>query len=226
MLKADMIQKLNKEYGETYKTKEIVLGEGNINANVLLIGEAPGKDEVKLSKPFVGAAGKKLTEFLSILELDRDQIYITNAIKYRLSKENVKTGRMVNRPAQQSEIQENRTFLLREIKIINPSYIVTLGNVPLKSVTSNCDICIGTVHGMEAKVEFLDMEYRLFPLYHPASIIYNRSLKEVYLKDIENFKGLISCGRGVNLKDLGKQVSSHVSQTLPPRALSRTGILR
>lgn len=191
MSKSNRIKELNKEYCRNFEVQEIVLGEGNLNAAVLLIGEAPGKDEVKLSKPFVGAAGKKLSEFLGFLGVDRESIYITNAIKYRLSKQNLITGRIVNRPAQQIEIEQNREFLLKEIKIINPTYIVTLGNVPLRSVTSSCDLCIGSVHGSELKVSFLDTEFKLFPLYHPASIIYNRSLKEVYLKDIEILKELI-----------------------------------
>ena len=72
MSKFEMLNKLYEDYSKTFKANEIVLGEGNINAAVLLIGEAPGKDEVKFSKPFVGAAGKKLSEFLSFLELDRE----------------------------------------------------------------------------------------------------------------------------------------------------------
>lgn len=192
MSKLELIKQLYNRYTEAFANEEIVLGEGNIDAKLLLIGEAPGKDEVKLSKPFVGAAGKNLSEFLSILKIDREAIYITNAIKYKLSKTNDKTGKVVNRPALREEIDQSKEFLLQEIKIIDPLYIVTLGNVPLKSVTGDNNITIGTVHGTTAKVSLLNKEYNLFPLYHPASIIYNRGLKEVYLKDIESLRTLIS----------------------------------
>ena len=113
MIKAELIKKLYEEYMEHFPGKEIVLGEGNINAQLLLIGEAPGKDEVKLLKPFVGVAGKNLSEFLDILKIGREEIYITNAIKYRLSETNAKTGRIVNRPALKEEIEQNRATLIR-----------------------------------------------------------------------------------------------------------------
>jgi uracil-DNA glycosylase len=191
MLKDELIKKLYDDYSEKFKGQEIVLGEGNINAKLLLIGEAPGKDEVKLLKPFVGVAGKNLSEFLDVLKIGREEIYITNAIKYRLSETNAKTGRIVNRPALKEEIEQSRATLLEEIKIIAPSYIVTLGNVPLKAVTSNNNLNIGNVHGKQLNVNLLGIEYTVFPLYHPASIIYNRNLKEVYLEDIDRLKELL-----------------------------------
>lgn len=188
MNKNQKLQKLYNEYRDKFEGQEIVLGDGNADAKLILIGEAPGKDEVKLSKPFVGVAGKNLNEFLSLLGIAREDIYITNAIKYRLSEVNEQTGRLVNRPAIKEEIDGNRSYLLREIEIINPEIIVTLGNVPLKSVTGESSMSIGKVHGQLRKVTVIDNEYGLFPLYHPASIIYNRSLKDIYNKDIISLK--------------------------------------
>lgn len=185
MNKKYAINDLYKEYVTEFEGEEIVLGEGNLDARLLLIGEAPGKDEVRLSRPFVGMAGKNLDEFLNIIGIDRDLIYITNAIKYRLSKINPKTGRVVNRPATQEDINKNREYLLREIEIIMPEYIATLGNVPLKAVTNRNDITIGEVHGNLISISLHGREYKLYPLYHPASTIYNRSLKDTYIKDIE-----------------------------------------
>jgi len=155
------------------------------------VGEAPGKDEVRLSKPFVGAAGKNLSEFLEMLDIDRESIYITNAIKYRLSKINSKTGRTINRPATKEEINLNREYLLKEIDIIKPEYIVTLGNVPLKSVMSDYNINIGDVHGKLMTVTVHSITLNLFPLYHPASVIYNQSLKKVYFEDIQKLKEIL-----------------------------------
>jgi len=189
--KNEELQLLYDKYKKEFAGKEIVLGDGNINSRLLLVGEAPGKDEVRLSKPFVGAAGKNLSEFLEVLDIDRESIYITNAIKYRLSKINSKTGRAVNRPATKEEINLNREYLLKEIDIIRPEYIVTLGNVPLKSVMSDNNISIGDVHGKLMTVSIQSATLNLFPLYHPASIIYNQSLKKVYYEDIQKLKEIL-----------------------------------
>ncbi len=184
MEKIQELDKLYNEYKSIFGEEDVVLGDGNVNARLILIGEAPGKDEVRLSKPFVGAAGKNLTDFLGIIGIERDNIYITNVIKYRLSKQNVKTGRISNRPATKDEISQSRSYLLDEISVINPEIIVTLGNVPLRAVTGDYSLSIGSVHGQVHKITIIGIEYNLFPLYHPASIIYNRSLKDVYGEDV------------------------------------------
>lgn len=191
MSKSNQLRTLFDEYTEVFKGEEIVFGEGDMDSALMLVGEAPGKDEVKLSRPFVGAAGKNLSEFLDILGLERKSVFVDNAIKYRLSKVNIKTGRVVNRPAAKEEIEKNRDYLLREVSIIKPKYIVTLGNVPLKSITGDYKISIGEHHGKLIKIKVLDAEYSLYPLYHPASIIYNNSLKEVYKNDLANLKAIL-----------------------------------
>jgi Uracil-DNA glycosylase len=180
------------KYIEDFHGKEIVLGSGNHDTRILLIGEAPGKDEVRMSKPFVGKAGKQLDEFLKMLEVEKDSIYITNAIKYRLSKVDEKTGRISNRPATREEIISSRCCLMNEIEIICPEYIVTLGNVPLKAVTGDHKINIGNLHGNVTNIDVNGKEYKLYALYHPASIIYNRSLKDIYIDDIIKLKSLLT----------------------------------
>ncbi len=182
------------KYRNQFRDKEIVLGAGNIDTRIILIGEAPGKDEVRLGKPFVGAAGKNLSEFLNIVGIQREDIFITNAIKYRLSKLNERTGRNINRPATKIEINENRDYLISEIDIIKPEYIVTLGSVPLKSLLSNHGICMGEHHGRLQHIIIDSSAYKLYPLYHPASIIYNRSLKDIYIEDIKKLGSLIRDG--------------------------------
>ncbi|MCX7843652.1 MAG: uracil-DNA glycosylase [Clostridia bacterium] len=192
MTKRDRLNILYEKYKEEFEGNEIVLGDGNPDAELLLIGEAPGKDEVKLGKPFVGTAGRNLNEFLGILGVDRTYIYISNAIKYRLSKTNPKSDRTVNRPATTEEIKMNRQYLLNEIGIIKPGFIVTLGNVPLRAVTGNLKTTIGSVHGEVGFVHIGQAEYKLFPLYHPASVIYNRSLRDIYICDIKKLKSYIN----------------------------------
>lgn len=188
MSKQVELNNLYELYKKEFSGEEIVNGGGNCDAQLVLVGEAPGKDEVRIAKPFVGMAGKNLDEFLNIIEMDRDSIYITNAIKYRLSRTNPKTGRIANRPATRDEIDASRKFLYTEINIIRPQYIITLGNVPLKAVTGDYSISIGTVHGTFDTAKILDVEYKLFPLYHPASIIYNKGLKTTYINDIIKLK--------------------------------------
>lgn len=191
MDKSEQLDLLYNSYKKQFHGSEIVLGSGNIDAQIILIGEAPGKDEVRLSKPFVGMAGKNLSEFLDVLGLERDTIYITNAIKYRLSKLNEKTGKVINRPATQQEISQNREYLMKEIDVIKPKYIVTLGNVPLRSVLDESHVTIGEVHGKITSLAILKNEYLLFPLYHPASIIYNRNLKDTYIADLYELKKVL-----------------------------------
>lgn len=182
---------LYEKYRDIYRNQEIVLGDGDIHSKILLIGEAPGKDEVIQGKPFVGKAGKKLNEFIELADLDRKDIYVTNAIKYRLFELNEKNGRKRNRPAKLLEIIENRAFLIAEIDIIKPKFIVTLGNVPLKSIMNDKKSNIGDMHGKLYKIDINYQEYHLFPLYHPASIIYNRNLAAIYEQDILELNKLI-----------------------------------
>lgn len=178
------LEELYQQYTDSFKNEQVVLGDGHTNSPLVLIGEAPGKDEIKQGKPFVGAAGKNLNEFISVLGISREELYITNVIKYRLGKLNEKTQKIINRPATKEDILINQKWLHREIEIIKPQLIVTLGNVPLKAITNDFSASIGSVHGSVINCILGDTCFKVFPLYHPASIIYNRALKETYNKDM------------------------------------------
>lgn len=169
------------------KNRILVFGEGNKNSDIILIGEAPGGEEERLRRPFVGKAGQNLTEFLDTLELAREDIYITNVVKVRPTKISEKTGNPVNRQPNMEEIGFFINYLIREIKIINPKIIVTLGNFALKAVTNDANAKIGAMHGKLKKIG----RYNIFPLYHPASIIYNQGLKSVYDNDLLKLKEYI-----------------------------------
>jgi uracil-DNA glycosylase len=182
MLKKECIAEVEKNYEG--QDKVVVFGEGNFDADIVLVGEAPGEKETKYVRPFVGQAGKNLDEFLEILELRREDIYITNTVKFRPFKVNPSTGRLSNRPPDKDEIKFCLPFLLRQIDIIEPKVIVTLGNTSLKAIMDNNKISIGEVHGATIDVK----KYYIFPLYHPASIIYNVGLKEVYYEDLLKLK--------------------------------------
>lgn len=171
---------LEKLIGEVYEEdkKILVHGEGNIGARVMLIGEAPGEQETLQKRPFVGKAGKNLDEFLELAGIDRSELYVSNTVKFRPTKISA-AGRVVNRPPTREEINLFLPWLKKEMELVKPEVVVTLGNVPLKALMGS-KVVIGDVHG-----DFQDMEgMRLYPMYHPASLIYNPSLRDTYAGDI------------------------------------------
>jgi uracil-DNA glycosylase family 4 len=173
------------------KTKaDMVYGEGDEHAAVMLIGEAPGAEETRLSRPFVGRAGRNLDEFLCALCLSRGDIYITNVVKFRPYKVSAK-GTLSNRPTTNDETAYMLPLLLREIEAVAPDVVVTLGNVPLKCLLGKQSL-IGSCHAAPAKSKALSHGFTVFPLYHPASVIYNSALRDVYREDIEKLKAFIS----------------------------------
>lgn len=161
--------------------KVLVFGEGSKDARVALVGEAPGEQETLLGRPFVGKAGKNLDEFLALAGLDRSALYVTNTVKFRPTKISP-AGRVVNRPPTQEEIRLFLPWLQKELDMVNPTCVVTLGNVPLKALLGRKAV-IGELHG-----QFVDVDGRtLYPMYHPASLIYNPSLRETYKADVVRF---------------------------------------
>ena len=156
----------------------VVFGVGDPRAEVLLVGEAPGEREALEGRPFVGRAGKNLDAFLEGARIRREELYVTNAVKFRPTRASA-AGRTVNRPPTQEEIRLFAPWLRREITLVDPQCVVTLGNVPLRAVTEK-RLTIGDVHGRLLKAEGRP----LFPLYHPASVLYNPSLREIYAADV------------------------------------------
>ena len=162
------------------KDKPLVLGEGRENAPVLmLIGEAPGETEVIKRRPFVGRAGKNLDEFLTLARLNREDIFVSNAVKIRPT-ETGPTGRTRNRAPNREELSLFIPWLMKEIQAVKPRFLVTLGNVPLKALTETKNT-VGDCHGQWLASK---AGVPLFALYHPASIIYRRTLATVYERDV------------------------------------------
>lgn len=169
------------------KENALVFGEGPVKPKLMLIGEAPGEQESLQGRPFVGKAGKNLDRFLELAQLRREEIYISNTVKIRPTKAG-KSGRISNRPPTRDEVALFRPWLMREIEEIAPLAIATLGNTPLQALAGS-KVTIGSVHGT-----WVDMEgtRKLFALYHPASLIYNRSLEPVYEADVRVLAGEIA----------------------------------
>ena len=171
--------------------KVLVFGEGRIGAPVMMIGEAPGEQETLLGRPFVGKAGKNLDAFLEQAGMDRGELYVSNTVKFRPTKRSA-AGRLVNRPPTQEEIKLFLPWLLREIELVNPRCVITLGNVPLRALAGRRTV-IGEVHGQRLPWQ----DRQLFPMYHPASVIYNPSLKAVYQEDVNRFAAWYRAGMEV-----------------------------
>ncbi|WP_165874268.1 uracil-DNA glycosylase [Rubrobacter taiwanensis] len=111
---------------------EAVFGEGSPDARVAIVGEAPGYNEVRQGRPFVGRAGKLLDELLAQSGIEREEVYITNVVKIRPTRE--KGGRTSNRPPRVGEIREGMEALLKELELIEPEVLILLGNTPARAL--------------------------------------------------------------------------------------------
>ena len=179
---------LDQVYPEAAMTP--VFGCGNVEARLMLVGEAPGRFEVEQGKPFVGKAGQNLDAFLELAHLDRDALYVTNTVKFRPVKIHPRTGSLSNRPPDREEIALCQGLLFREIALIRPKIVATLGNVPLNALAED-KTAIGQCHGTCFPCAVPGWNGILFPLYHPASLIYNPSLKDAYQQDVQRLGELV-----------------------------------
>jgi len=168
--------------------RPLVFGDGLEKEPVLmLIGEAPGEQEALEGKPFVGRAGRNLNTFLECLGLSREEIYLSNVVKLRPTKTSA-SGRTSNRPPTKEELELFVPWLMREIALIQPRALVTLGNVALRAFLHGESIgkCHGKWHQAVVRPpQVAAMTLPLFALYHPASVIYRAELKETYMRDLE-----------------------------------------
>lgn len=163
-----------------------VIGEGNPQADIMLIGEAPGLNEAKTGRPFCGAAGKILDELLNSVEIKREEIYITNILKDRPPG---------NRNPQKEEIEACSSYLDRQIEIIKPKIICPLGNFATGYIMEKYGLKeqiqgISKIHGKVFEMKSLFGTIKIIPLYHPAVATYNINMKEVLKKDFEILKRL------------------------------------
>jgi uracil-DNA glycosylase len=158
--------------------KNLVMGDGNPDADIVFIGEAPGKNEDEQGLPFVGASGKFLSEMLASIGLERKDIYITNIVKYRPPG---------NRDPLPEEKKVFLPYLQRQLEVIAPKVVVTLGRH-----STNCflpDLQISKSHGepKRIKLQFKEnadvLEVVILPLYHPAAALYNGGMRQTLLDD-------------------------------------------
>ena len=174
-IKADILKKnVCPDLAQT--ATQLVMGDGDPNAEVVFIGEAPGKNEDEQGLPFVGAAGKFLDEMLASVGLERKDVYITNIVKYRPPN---------NRDPLPSEKQDFFPYLMRQLAIIQPKIVVPLGRHSMNVFLPNMQI--SQVHGKAYRrklmIDGTEQPIVFIPLYHPAAALYNGGLRKTLLED-------------------------------------------
>ncbi len=168
----------------------IVVGKGNVEADILFVGEAPGKNEDLQGLPFVGAAGKNLDRLLESVGLSLNDVYVANILKCRPPE---------NRDPLPEEIRAHTPWLLKQIKEMKPKVVCSLGNYATKFFLALGDVDgmkkqpgITSVHGKAREIEIEGVGFNLIPLFHPAAIIYNRKIEPLWIEDMEIVKKVIS----------------------------------
>jgi DNA polymerase len=160
---------------------QVVFGSGSPNADLMFVGEAPGFHEDKQGVPFVGQAGKLLEKLLAGIGLRREDVYIANVLKCRPPG---------NRDPQLDEIEACESHLFKQIDLIKPSVVATLGNFATK-LLSGRPTGITRVHGQEQEVELGGNHVVLYPLYHPAAALYTPKMLEVLEADFRRLPELL-----------------------------------
>jgi DNA polymerase len=162
----------------------VVFGSGNADADLMFVGEAPGANEDKQGLPFVGQAGKLLTKLLNEIGLDRGEVFIANTVKCRPPN---------NRDPHPNEIESCSEYLRRQVELIQPTVICTLGNFSTKLLRGD-NTGISRLHG-QAEVRTIGARaIRLYPLYHPAAALYTPSNLEVLRADFKRIPELLALG--------------------------------
>jgi uracil-DNA glycosylase len=166
-----------------------VFGMGNPHADLMFVGEAPGFHEDKQGLPFVGQAGKLLDKLLAGIGLDRSHVYVANVLKCRPPG---------NRDPQPDEIESCEPHLFRQIELIQPRLVATLGNFATK-LLSGKQTGITRVHGVEQETSVGGNRVLLYPLYHPAAALYTPRMLEVLQQDFARIPELM--GRAGDVPD-------------------------
>jgi uracil-DNA glycosylase len=182
------LQLLRSEIGDCRKCKlankrtHVVFGEGNPDARLMFIGEAPGREEDIQARPFVGEAGMLLTRLIEKMGLKREDVYIANIVKCRPP---------MNRDPEKDEIEQCRGFLEQQIDIINPKIIMTLGRIAVSALTGNEKMKITMIRGRI-------FDYRgipLVPTFHPAYLMRNPKDKWLTWKDAQKVLEILEQGQ-------------------------------
>jgi uracil-DNA glycosylase len=157
-----------------------VMGEGNPDADIIFIGEAPGKKEDETGLPFVGASGKLLDQLLASIAICREDVFITSIVKYRPPH---------NRDPTVSEKAAFLPYLLRQIEVIQPKIIAPLGRHGMDFFLPG--VKIGDIHGQVQTIQLDGRDTLVLPLYHPAAALYNGKLRQTLIDDFQVIPALV-----------------------------------
>jgi uracil-DNA glycosylase len=163
---------------------QVVFGNGNADADLMFVGEAPGANEDRMGLPFVGAAGKLLDKLLGEIELTRNDVFVANTLKCRPPD---------NRDPHPNELEACRGYLDRQIELIEPTVICTLGNFSTKLLRGDTT-GISRLHGQAEERMIGPRAVRLYPLYHPAAALYTPSTLEALRSDFHRIPELLALG--------------------------------
>ena len=175
------LSKLKKEIyklSKNFPKKNLVFADGNQDAEVMIVGEAPGKTEDKLQKPFVGRAGKLLDDLLGCVSLDRTKVYITNVVNYRPDK---------NRKPTTEEINEFKKLLFKHIEIIKPKCVLLLGATAATAVL-NHEGPLSEVRGKWKNIKIINSYFDVLTTFHPAFLLRQNEKKKLAIYDFLNLK--------------------------------------
>src|SRR3954464_7045203 len=160
----------------------VVFGNCDANADLMFVGEAPGANEDREGLPFVGQAGKLLDRLLGEIGLERGQVFVANVLKCRPPG---------NRDPEPGEIEACQDYLMRQVQLIEPKVVCTLGNFSTKLLRGD-NTGITRLHGQDEVRVLGERAVRLFPLYHPAAALYTPSMLEVLRADFSRIPGLLA----------------------------------
>ena len=166
-----LILKLNKNF----PGKNLVFSDGNKDAKVMIVGEAPGRTEDKLQKPFMGRAGKILDSLLESINLDRSKVYITNVVNYRPDK---------NRKPTPKEINEFKKLLFKHIEIIKPNCVLLLGATAATAVLNHIGP-LSEIRGQWKNIKIINSYFNILTTFHPAFLLRQPNQKKFAIKDLQ-----------------------------------------
>ena len=198
-----------------YATRtQVVFGAGNADADLMFVGEAPGFHEDQQGIPFVGAAGKLLDKLLDEIGLQRGDVFIANVLKSRPPG---------NRDPQLEEIEACKPYLTRQVELIEPRVICTLGNFSTKLLTRRGD-GITRVHGRPQDHVIAGLPIRLYPIYHPAAGLRSTSMLETLREDFQRLPALLEAARPAAEEDEPEPDEEAGGGSAEPVAASQLGL--
>ncbi|MEM2864012.1 MAG: uracil-DNA glycosylase [Candidatus Bathyarchaeia archaeon] len=187
----DELERLHTEIAECTRCplhrgrRRSVPGEGNFKAELMFIGEGPGREEDAQGRPFVGRAGRLLDELLDEIDVERRNVFITNIVKCRPSE-----GGRDRRPTDE-EVRSCTIYLDRQIELINPRIICTLGDTATRYIFMKNNLKIAPLSVIHGKAFSVDARI-IFPCYHPAAALYNPQLRGIFSEDFKRLKDILN----------------------------------